>query len=832
VRLAVVVLALAFVRLAHASCPAADSKTIPVARGTVTVDGKLDDPTWQRACFVTAFTQKQPLFGAPPAHPLRVAVALDDRTLYIAARMWSAGPEDIGNALTQRDDTSQAERFIVSIDPSHTRRLAYSFAVTAAGVRADWIHTDDSEFQRDSSWNPVWIAKTERLVDGWVAEMAIPLSQLRLPREPQSSWGINFNWYLPHRQEDVFWVSVPPDRTAWASMFGELTELPSIEAGLGLELLPYVASRLVVDEDPMGRGAHRWLAGFEAGLDVKARPLSGVTIAATINPDFGQVELDPAFVNLTDFEVRLPERRPFFVENAPLFANAGGAYFYSRRIGASGARILGALAAGGYVARQTQIAILGAVTDEHGDGVETIAPLSGWSAARVEHQIGASVVGATATTVGRALAGTELADVLPSSAFVAGGDARLRSEDRTYELAAVAGVSSVLGSAPAIERVQRSSAHYFQRPGQRYLAFDPAATSLVGWHGGASLGKRAGLWRGAAAVAAESPRFELNDIGALASADDIEVELDVERNVTKPTERLFSWAAGGGISTAWNFGGERRPIDLHATSKLVTRRFWSASTTARYLTGGMLDELTRGGPSMRVGWASNLSLSASTPSGRERQLSAKLGIDASPTLQRGVTASATLNARVRSSLRLDVTPSLSITETERQYVATVTGAGGGADTYGARYVFGHLARKEAALELRATWSLSPDLVLTLFAQPFVSVGRYDRLGELVAARSADVRWYGASMHDGMQRTIADAGATFSLDEPDFHVASLRSTAVLRWELAPGSTLFAVWQQSRGGVPRSLAQPLGQALPDLFAQSALHTFALKLSYWFG
>jgi hypothetical protein len=814
VRLAVVVvLALAFVRLASASCPPGGAKTIPVARGGIRVDGKLDDATWQQACFVTDFTQKQPLFGAAPAHPLRVAVALDDRTLYIAARMWSANPDDIGDALTQRDDTSQAERFIVSIDPAHTRRLAYSFAVTAAGVRADWIHTDDSEFQRDSSWNPVWIAKTELYADGWAAEMAIPLSQLRLPRTPQSSWGINFNWYLPHRQEDVFWISVPADRTAWASMFGELTELPPIAAGLGLELLPYVASRLVLDEDPMGR-APRWLAGFEAGLDVKARPLGGVTVAATINPDFGQVEADPAFVNLTAFEVRLPERRPFFVENAPLFANAGASYFYSRRIGASGARILGALAAGGYLAERTQIAVLGAITDEHEIDNELVAPVTGWSAARVEHQIGASVLGATATAVGRSLDDPALADVLPSSAVVASADGRLRTEDRVYELAAVAGMSSMLGCAAAIERVQRSSAHYFQRPGQSYLDFDPTATSLVGWHAGATLAKRAGLWRGTGLVGAESPRFELNDIGAVSSTDDIDLALDIERNVTTPTERLFSWATGAGANTAWNFGGDRRPIDLHATAKLTTRQFWSFSTTARYLTGGMLDELTRGGPSMQVGWSSNVSMTASTPGGKERQLSARLSIDASSTLQRGVTMSTTLNARITSPLRLDVTPSLTVLETERQYVATITDAGGGADTYGARYLFGHLARREAALELRATWSLSPDLVLTLFAQPFLSIGRYDRIGELARARSADVRWYDTTMRAGELRTITDAGAMFAIDEPDFRVTSLRSTAVLRWELAPGSTLYAVWQQSRDQL------------------SALHTLAIKLSYWFG
>ncbi len=256
-RALVVLLLLA--RTAFADCPADRApKTLPIARGPVAVDGVLDDATWQSACFVDDFEQKTPVFGAPPTHPMKVAVAIDGDTLYVGARMWAAKRADVDDALTQRDDTAQAERFIVSIDPSHTRRLAYSFAVTAAGVRADWVHTDDSEGRRDLSWNPVWIAQTRILDDGWVAEMAIPLSQLRLPRLPAASWGIDFDWYIPHSQEDVFWRAVPPDRTAWASYFGELTDLPRIHPGLGLELLPYIAGRVVVDEVTPAPPAKRW----------------------------------------------------------------------------------------------------------------------------------------------------------------------------------------------------------------------------------------------------------------------------------------------------------------------------------------------------------------------------------------------------------------------------------------------------------------------------------------------------------------------------------------------------------------------------------------------
>jgi hypothetical protein len=834
-RVVLVVVLAALARLAHADCPSG-GKRLPVARGAVHVDGVLDDPVWQQACWVDDFAQKQPDFGKPPRHPVRVAVAIAGDTLYVGARMWSAGPDDISDALTQRDDTSQAERFIVSIDPAHTRRLAYSFALTARGIRADWIHTDDAEHARDHSWNPVWVGRTRLWADGWSAELAIPLSQLRLPRTPQASWGINFNWYVPHRQEDVFWRAVPRDRQAWASWFGELTGLPPISPGIGLELLPYVASRVALDERPRGPLAPRWLAGFEAGLDARLQPLPGLSIVASINPDFGQVDADPAFVNLTAYEIRLPERRPFFIENNALFANAGHNYFYSRRIGAlprylpaadelampPQVRILGALAAGGYVAERTQIALIGAVTDAtHTDAIVNgsatsleVAPLSAWAVARAEQQLGPSVIGATATAVGRHLDGGPLAALLPDAALAGGADARLRSCDGEYELGLAAGASVVTGAASAMTLLQQSSAHFFQRPDQGYLRVDPELHRLSGWHAGIGGVKRAGAWQGAANVTAESPGFELNDVGLIASVDDIEAGVDVRHVDVDSTARVFQWSWGAGASTAWNFGGLRKPIQLRTGGDLTLASFRSGSIQARVITPGGSDDLTRGGPSMQTGWAGALSLGVSTARGTARQASAALHLEVSPTLQQGVSASASAIARITPALRIDVTPSVAIVETRRQYVATVRDAGGGQATYGARYLFGHLRRREAVLELRATWSLSPDLVMTLYAQPFISVGTYDAIGELVAAGSADVRWYDQALRDGASRVIDDGADRFAIGEPDFRVTSLRSTAVLRWEPRPSRTLFVVWQQARAGA------------------SAIHTLALKLSYWFG
>ncbi|MFT3691644.1 MAG: DUF5916 domain-containing protein [Kofleriaceae bacterium] len=826
------------------ACPTAP-KQIAAAHGSPTIDGELDDQVWRDACWITDFEQKTPDYGAKPTHPLKVAIAIGNGTLYVAARMWSAGPDDLDDALTERDNTDQAERFIVSLDATHTRHTAYSFALTAAGVRADWIHTDDTEGDRDASWDPVWVGKTKRLADGWSVEMAIPLSQLRLPRTPAQSWGINFDWYLPRKNEDVFWRAVPKDVTAWASYFGELVDLPPIESRVSLELLPYISVRGTVDEARPAPPSHRALAGFEAGLDAKLRPLPGLVINASINPDFGQVEADPAFVNLTAFEVQLTEKRPFFIEANTLFIHDYEAkYFYSRRIGGMptrlptadaidlppSVRILGALAAGGYIEEKTQIAAIAAVTDEtkadaitNGRRMElTVSPLTFWGATRVERQLSAtSIAGVTGTIVERALAGTGLDQLLNQSAFTLSANSQLRTADNAWELFPSIGLTGVFGTAAAIQTIEESSAHYFQRPRQNYLHLDDAHR-MLGVEAGTYLSKRAGMYTGDVGFGIYSPGYEINDMGVISQADVIDMSGEIYRNVVVPTKHIYAWSTGIALDQPLLFDGTRKPFSITGKANATLPNFWSGSAAWFVSLPGTFPDLTRGGPAMHVDWFSNLTLQVASPSGRANQLVGTLEFLESRTWDRGIEANITAATRVVPQLRLDLVPSVTWIENSRQYVATEQG----------HYIFGHLHRHEAALQLRATWSLSPDLVVTLFAQPFISSGRYDQIGELADPDTGFIRWYDNQFHTGATRTIVDGYYGFSVTEPDYTVASLRSTAVMRWEFRPGSTLYVVWQQQRGGVPIQVATPLHGTIGDAFTQSAIHTLAVKLSYWFG
>jgi hypothetical protein len=271
------------------------------------------------------------------------------------------------------------------------------------------------------------------------------------------------------------------------------------------------------------------------------------------------------------------------------------------------------------------------------------------------------VLGATATAVERDLAGSPLAQLLARTALVGGGDARLRTADGTYEGFLYAGLTSVFGTPEAIATVEQSSAHYFQRPDAGYLHVDTDAHHLIGWHAGAIGTKRAGEWQGSAEANVESPGFELNDLGVLQSADDIDLSADIRHTVTRPGEHVFMWDAGAGASASWNFGGLRKPLDLRASGDITSRAFNAASIALDVTTPGGSDDLTRGGPVMRTGWGESATLTATTPRGRAQQ---------------GLVASASLASRLTPALRLDVTPSLTWIESDRQYVTTVTDANG------------------------------------------------------------------------------------------------------------------------------------------------------------
>jgi hypothetical protein len=806
-----------------AAAPASAAKRMTAVRvdDAPAIDGVLDDSAWQRAEFVSDFAQLEPTEGAAPTRATDVAIIYDDRYLYVGARMHANGAGDVQSVMTRRDDSGAGERIIVSIDPFLDRRTAYSFAVTAAGVRVDWYHPDDNAFSRDPSYNPVWEARTHIGDDGWTAEMRIPFSQLRFPERDSHAWGINLNRYRPQDNEDVFWIVVPKNTVAWSSHFGELVGIEHIESTSRIEALPYIAGDATFDSVEGDSYAARFGADFKMGLG------PSLTLDATINPDFGQVEADPAVVNLTAFETVFAEQRPFFVEGKQLLEGLGPAYFYSRRIGAD-ARILGAAKVTGRLRGGTSLGALAAV---QGRDPLDADPFQGFAVLRGQHEFGddASIVGASFAATGRRFDdGDPLEAELTRQAYVGLADWRLRFRNGEYELRGYAGGTVVNGDAAAIRAVQESSAHYFQRPDQDHVSVDPDAKTLAGWTAGLTGEKRSGHWRFVIGPYLESPGFELNDTGILASADDISFLGGAQHLDERAGKSLRAWSVNLWTWEEWNFNGNRKPGGASVAGGVTLRNYWFANAFVEYITAGLDDDATRGGPLAGTEQGINGGVNIGNRQGGKLQLSGNLTYLHMPSADLGWVASASASWVPADRVKLEVAPRWRKLERRRQYIDTLPG--GPAETFDLRYLFGRVELSEVAVQTRVQVTFTPDLSLEMYVEPFASSGNYTSFGILPAPRSTDLSPAAITSEDDAMVALSDAGGAFAIEQPDFTVLSLRGTAVLRWEPMLGSTLFLVWQQNRAEQRARGGNVSAGELTDAFGTPGANTIAVKFAYW--
>ena len=838
-----------------------EAHAVRVAGGAISVDGRLDEAAWRGIPAMTDFVQAEPVEGARPTDRMEVRFAYDDGALYVGARMFSATP--IQSPLGRRDEGEQAEHLVVWLDTYLNRRTASTFGVTAAGVRLDRYYPQDNDWPSDPGFDPVWEARTTSDDAGWSAELWIPFSQLRFADLDAQVWGLNVQRWIPSRNEDVYWSLVPRTEERWTSLFGDLHGIDGIRPSRRLELLPYVASssQLLGSPDP----ANPFTGGVDlqgrVGLDAKVGLGSNLTLEAAVNPDFGQVEADPAEVNLSAFETFFQERRPFFLEGSQLLNGSVNNYFYSRRIGAapqgrasgefvdapSTSTILGAGKMTGRLASGTSVGILAAVTDEESArtfsdqqfGRFRVAPRTTYAVARVEQEFGppGSTIGVMATGVHRDLKdGDLLASRLARNAFSVSTDSAIQLKGGEYELRLYTGGTFVNGTAAAIDRVQRASARYLQRPDAGYLTYDRGRTSMSGGKSGASIERRRGRhWLWEAQTVWETPEFEPSDIGRLSAGDGIQAQGYLEYRETVPSRWWRAYSLRMNTGNEWNFGGIRQSGSLSPQMNITWPNFWQTRTRGTYNFRTQNARLTRGGPSMEqpARWSVNVSLNSSNASQTSGQTSLTYGRDEDGGFTFEIDGGVTL--RPGPQWQLSIQPAYERELDTQQYLTTRPG--GGETTFDSRYVFAHVDRSTYSTQFRLNYTFKPDLTLDFYGEPFASSGRFDHVGELVAARSRLVRVYGtegtslATLADGSQ-LVTDGPTSFTLRNRDFHVESFRSNLVLRWEWRAGSTLYLVWQQDRAlEETASEAASFGDMFNSL-GRRGDHYFAVKASFWFS
>ena len=702
----------------------------------------------------------------------------DGGALYIGARMLHQDPTNIAEVMTRRDEMGNVETLAVSLDTYLDRRTSYSFAVTAAGVRIDWYNPADTEHRRDFTYNPVWEARVQIDSLGWTAEMRIPFSQLRFNETGQ--WGINVNRWIPTKNEDLYWVSIPRDEAGWASRFGDLTGIQDVESSRRMEFLPYVAtdtrvsSRELVDQDDPFAAQTQF--DGRIGADFKMGLGSSLTLDATVNPDFGQVEADPAVVNLSAFEVTFDERRPFFVEGAQMLGGGGEnggrmgpQFYYSRRIGASphgwpdaqfmdrpdATTIIGATKVTGRLSNGMSVGALGALTSaEHARTYDSgldrfedvgVEPMAGWGVLRLQQEVGGSgsTVGATATGVMRSFDGSTdpLRYEMNEQAFTGGGDFLLKLNGNRYELSGHLGLSYVGGDSAAISNVQTASAHYFQRPDQDHVTYDPGRTSLFGTSASVQARKIEGEhWLWSLGVWGDSPNFELNDVGVIRQADDIATWGNITYRETNPGTTFRNYAVTLNTQNGFNFGGVHKQARLGPVRPVAAVELLADEPPVQLQRRPCSnDRLTRGGPLMgQPAWGSvGIGLANNHTSSTRWDVNFMWG---NLNQANDWFMDFGLGFEPSDRFAFRVAPGVSWMTDRRQYYTTLDRDSD--RTYGQRYIFSTVDQKTVSMQLRANYSFSPDLNLEFYAEPFASSGKFSRFGELPEARelrSARVR---------------------------------------------------------------------------------------------
>jgi hypothetical protein len=835
-------------------------RAVRVRGSAMRLDGRLSEAVWRAAPPATGFLQRDPNEGDPAPEATEVRFAFDEDALWIAARMHSADPASIRAFVTRRDREASSEQLIVSLDTQRDRRTAYSFGVTPAAVRIDYFHGGDEEDWRDYGFDPVWEVATAIDSLGWTAEMRIPFTQLRFNPAVEQLWGLNVTRRVPARNEASYWVLVRRNETGWSSRMGALSGIREVAPSRRLELLPYVATdaRLTSEVNRSNPFARRHETDARVGADAKLGLGPSVTVDATINPDFGQVEADPAQVNLTAYEIFFDERRPFFTEGAELLSGRG--MFYSRRIGApppgdadadfaqrrDNTTILGAAKLAGRLPSRLSVAALAAVTGRErvqtfdtttrAFGRATVAPLTGYMVASAQQELGRdnSTVRALVTSVQRDVPdASPLADVVARAAYSGMLEGRWRWAGGKYDASSYVALTDVEGDPAALLGLQRSARRYWQRPDAEHVSIDPTRRSLRGTMFGINHSKMSGRhWLWDVDYQQTSPGFEPNDIGAFGPVDERSLGATLRYRETQPGGWFQRLEAGVNHAADWNFEGIRREAELEGWFNSVLPNFWELNAGGGFGLRGMSDRLTRGGPLMATGQRWDFGLELQNADGARHRWDLEWAVEGGELGASEVNIEGGFSLRPGSRWELSLDPSWSHGVEPRQYVTSIPD--GRAETFGRRYVFAHVEQHEIAARMRVNFTVTPNLTIESYLEPFGASGRYTRFGELRAARSREVREYGT---DGTTATLDESGAlhvvadgqTFTLEPEDFNVRSLRSNLVARWEWRPGSTLYLVWQQSLDA-DRDPARVRPDALLDAFRGRGDNFLALKVSYW--
>ncbi len=817
----------------------------------ITVDGVLSEPVWQNGFGISKFTQRDPNEGASPTQKTVVHLAYDDEAIYIGARMFDSAPDSIIARLGRRDAHLTSDMFGFFIDPYYDRRSGFYFSLNAAGTMYDGVLFNDE--WDDDSWDGVWEGKVKIDDQGWTAEMRIPYSQLRFKKKDRLVWGINFRRDIARKNERSYLVFTPKNGSGFVSRFVDLVGIENISPPRRIEVLPYVTTKAEYTQqlpgNPFNDGS-KYLPG--TGADLKVGIGSNLTLDATVNPDFGQVEVDPAVVNLSDVETFFSEKRPFFIEGSTIFNfGRGGSrsswgfnwanpqFFYTRRIGRApqgssppadfsdmplGTSILGAAKLTGKLGGNWNVGTLHALTARENAELELgnrrwrseVEPLTYYGITRAQKEIkeGRQGLGFISTLATRKFDDDRLRNDINSSALAAGIDGwTFLDANKTWVVTGWLGMSQLRGNETRMIDVQRSSRHYFQRPDAGHVHVDTSATSLTGYAGRFLLNKQKGNVIFNSAIGFVDPKFNLNDMGFLWRGDVINSHVGGGYKWTKTNKVTRFAQLMGAVFGSYDFDGNMIWMGVWQSGYFELLNYYSFNYSFAYNPETVNNRRTRGGPLTLnpPGWEFSFFVNSDSRKTWVFGLGTFGYSRGAKNWDRGLDASVEWKPGANLSIRMS--PTLVWNRDFAQYVDVINDPLATA-TFGNRYIFAELEQTELSASIRMNWTFTPRLNLQLYAQPLISSGDYSNYKELVRARSYEFNPYPTGRSD------------------DFNFKSLRGNAVLRWEYSPGSTLFFVWTQSRSDYENLGDFRFNRSVDRLVDTRPDNIFLVKATYWWG
>ncbi|MBN2350678.1 MAG: carbohydrate binding family 9 domain-containing protein [Bacteroidales bacterium] len=837
------------------------------------IDGIFNEEAWGNVEWSGNFIQREPFEKQPATEDTRFKILYDDNNLYIAIRCFDSAPDSIVRRMSRRDGF-EGDWVEINIDSYHDLRTGFSFTINAAGVKGDEAITNDNNW--DTSWDPIWYAKTTIDDTGWTAEIRIPFTQLRFGKQNEYIWGLQVNRRLFRKEELTSWQFVSPNATGWVHHFGELLNIKNIKPQKQKDIVPYTLGgfeRYQKDaEDPFSDGKE-WHKNV--GVDGKIGITNDFTLDFTINPDFGQVEADPSEVNLTTFETKFDEKRNFFIEGKNILnfsITPGGGplsndnLFYSRRIGNPAAvsidvdddeyvkypsktTILGAFKLTGKTSKGWSVGVFESITDREIAEVDKngersnreVIPLTNYFAARVQKDLNNSNtrIGGMFTSTNRDLSDPFLSKQLPDAACTGGFDFNHQWKDKTYYFNFNIAYSHLSGNKEAIYELQTTSPHYFQREDGVHLKPDSAKTTLDGFGGNIHIGKSGNSnWMYTLWITWRSPGFNLNDIGYLYRTDEIQQVAWIGYSQREPKFIFRNYNINVNQWFATTFGGEKLYGGGNFNAHSTFKNYWG-------LGGGFTREgkirstqTLRGGPALVYDGTWYYFGHADTDHRKKIQLFANYD----GYVRDGKTAhnnnyNLGVNLQLSNAFKVSLNAGLSKNYEENNYVNTLD------DLEETRYVRGTLKQTTNSMTIRLSYNITPDFTIQYYGMPFISAGKYTEF-KYITDPGADEFQQRFTLYADEQIRYNTTDELFEVDEnldniidytfdqPNFNVFDFNSNLVIRWEYLPGSTVYLVWSQNRNHYQSDGDFHLRSDINTLFNRFPRDVFLIKLSYRFG